>query len=320
MTDTRSLLALLLAAGLSLGASTTAAQTRPAEIVTLGTMAGPMANPLRAQPATLLRWSGGMILVDAGDGVVDQMAKAGIDSVPLRSLVITHIHADHIGGLFALLARRYQLMDPPITIYGPPGTRQLVDGLIGAMAPLVLTSPALPGMPPRNPADGVKVVEIADGADLTIEGIKVCAVANTHYGSATSASDPAQPQSLSLRFELPGRSIVVTGDTGPSERVAQLARGADVLVTTVLDLDAAVAAIRASRPQASEAFFAAARAHFAQHHLSPEAAGQLAASAGVGRLVLTHVGITPARMKAARQQLGHSWHGRIDFAHDLAAY
>jgi len=308
------LFAALLAPG-SVGAS-----TPEARIVTLGTMAGPMANPERSQPATLLQWPGGMILVDVGDAAVEQMARAGIDPVPLKSVIITHIHADHIGGLFALLTRRYQLMDPPITIFGPPGTRVMVNGLVAAMEPLKLTSPALPGVPLRNPGDGVKVVEFSDGADLTIEGVRVRTIANTHYLSGANAPDPALAQSLSLRFDFPGRSIVLTGDTGPSERLVQLARGADVLVSSILDLDAAVATIRASRPNAPPAFFETARAHFAQHHLSSEAAGSLAQAAGVGRVVFTHIGITPARMQAARSELARKWRGPVVFAHDLGAY
>lgn len=289
-------------------------------IVTLGTMAGPMANPARSQPATLLQWPGGMVLIDAGDGAVEQMARAGVDSVPLKSVIITHIHADHVGGLFALLTRRYQLMDPPVTIYGPPGTRAMVDGLLAAMEPLKLTSPALPGAALRDPAASVKVVEFGDGAELTIEGVRVRAIANTHYLSGGTAPDPARAQSLSLRFDLPGRSVVLTGDTGPSERLVELARGADVLVSSILDLDAAVATIRASRPKAPPAFFDAARAHFAQHHLGPEAAGRLAQAAGVKRLVLTHIGITPARMTAAKSELARTWRGPTVFARDLGAY
>jgi ribonuclease BN (tRNA processing enzyme) len=310
----------LLSAMLVAGLGAVHAKSQQPEIVTLGTMAGPMANPARSQPATLLHWAGGMILVDAGDGAVEQMARAEIDPVPLKTVIITHIHADHIGGLFALLTRRYQLMDPPITIYGPPGTQAMVAGLVAAMEPLKLTSPALPGAPLRLPADGVKVVEIGDGAELTIEGVPVRAVANTHYLSGSNAPDPAQAQSLSLRFALPGRSVVLTGDTGPSKPVIELARGADVLVSSILDLDAAVATIRASRPNAPPAFFEAARAHFAQHHLGPEAAGALAQSAGVKRVVFTHIGITPGRMKAAKAELQKTWKGPVVFAHDLGRY
>lgn len=309
--------AVLLSAALVTGLSTAQAKSLQPEIVTLGTMAGPMANPARGQPATLLRWASGMILVDAGDGTVEQMARAGINPVPLMSVIITHIHADHVGGLFALLSRRYQLMDPPITIYGPPGTQAMVAGLVAAMEPLKLASPALPGAPLRLPADGVKVVEISDGAELIIEGVPVRVVANTHYFSGGHGPDPSQAQSLSLRFDLPGRSIVVTGDTGPSAAVVNLARGVDVLVASILDLDAAVATIRASRPAAPEAFFTAAKAHFAQHHLSAASAGQLAQAADVGQIVFTHIGITPGRMAAAQVELAQHWHGPVVFAADL---
>lgn len=72
---------LLAAAALLVPAMAEGAPSVAPQIITLGTMAGPMASADRAQPATLLRWPGGMVLVDAGDGVTDQMAKAGIDPV-----------------------------------------------------------------------------------------------------------------------------------------------------------------------------------------------------------------------------------------------
>ncbi|MCA0371205.1 MAG: MBL fold metallo-hydrolase [Proteobacteria bacterium] len=302
------------------GIGTAQAKTPQSEIITLGTMAGPMANPLRGQPATMLRWSGGIILVDVGDGTIEQMARAGIDSVPLKNVVITHIHADHVGGLFALLSRRYQLMDPPITIYGPRGTEIMVNGLLAAMEPLKRTSPALPGAPVRIPSDSVRVVEIGDGSEFKIEDIMVRAVANTHYVKQGQVLNPEIDQSLSLRFELPGRSVVFTGDTGPSEAVIAIARGADVLVSSILDIDAAVAAIRTSRPKAPQAFFEAARLHFAQHHLSPREAGRLAQEAGVKRIIFTHIGITPDRMKAAQGELAQTWKGPVVFAHDFGRY
>ena len=193
-------------------------------------------------------------------------------------------------------------------------------GPAAATAPLRPRGPARPGAPLREPAASVRVVELDDGANLTIEGVRVRAVANTHYLSGSHAPDPALALSSSLRFDLPGRSVVLTGDTGPSEALIELARGADVLISSILDLDAAVATIRASRPDAPPAFFEAARAHFAQHHLSPEAAGRLAQAAGVKRVVFTHIGITPARMKTARAELALTWRGPAVFARDLGNY
>jgi ribonuclease BN (tRNA processing enzyme) len=113
---------------------------------------------------------------------------------------------------------------------------------------------------------------------------------------AGDGPDPSQAPSLSLRFDLPGRSVVLTGDTEPS---------------------AAVATIRASRLAAPEAFFTAAKVHFAQHHLSAASAGQLARAADVGRIVFTHIGITPGRMAAAQAEQAQHWDGLVVFAADL---
>ena len=141
-----------------------------------------------------------------------------------------------------------------------------------------------------------------------------------------SLSANPQPESVTVDHHVSRRvrQDLFIASTGLSlsvfARFRELARGADVLVSSILDLDAAVATIRASRPQAPPAFFEAARDHFSQHHLSPEAAGRLAQAAGVKRVVFTHIGITPARMKAARAQLARTWRGPVVFARDLGAY
>lgn len=319
----RSIIALLTACAVSIWPNTSSARTadRPAsQVITLGTMAGPLADPTRAQPATLLRWDGGMVLVDAGDGAAGQLAKAGVQLANLRSIVLTHVHADHTGGLYAILATRLQVMLPPITIYGPPGTRRLVSGLLTALAPLSELGLAMPGRPPRDPAASVKVVEIGDGSEVQVEGIKVRAATNSHYLMNGHSPDPSQAQSLSLRFELPGRSVAITGDTGPSQAVAALARDADVLVSEIIDVPETIAHLRANYPSFPEAAMAAAAAHFAEQHLIAAEVGKLARSSGVKRLVVTHIAMPRSALKAARRAIARHYQGPVDFAEDLNSF
>ena len=319
----RSIIVLLAACAVSIWPGTSIARTavRPAsQIITLGTMAGPLADPTRAQPATLLRWNGGMVLVDAGDGAAGQLAKAGIQLASLRTIVLTHVHADHTGGLYAILATRLQVMLPPITIYGPPGTQRLVSGLLAALAPLSELGLAMPGRPPRDPAAGVKVVEIGDGSEVQVEGVKVRAAANSHYLMNGHSPDPGQAQSLALRFELPGRSVVITGDTGPSEAVAALARDANVLVSEIIDVPETIAQLRASYPSFPEAAMAATASHFAQQHLIAAEVGKLAQGSGVKRLVITHIAMPRSALKAARRAIARHYKGPVDFAEDLNSF
>ena len=122
-----------------------AAQTPPAPApqapaaytwVTLGTMGGPMPRPGRNEPANLLLRKGEAHLIDTGDGAMTAMADAGADYPNLRTIWISHIHFDHLGGLFAVLGLRLQSRAVgPLTIYGPPGMKDIVNGLIAAMRP-----------------------------------------------------------------------------------------------------------------------------------------------------------------------------------------
>lgn len=76
--------------------------------VTLGTNAGPDIGSRRAQPANYLQYGDMILLVDAGDGAAEQLGKAGVRFGDVDAVLISHLHFDHIGGLFGFLGRRYQ--------------------------------------------------------------------------------------------------------------------------------------------------------------------------------------------------------------------
>ena len=74
-----------------------------------------------------------------------------------------------------------------------------------------------------------------DGLVYKDEVIRVTAAENAHY-ALMPAQSRREIKSYSYRIETPHGVIVFTGDTGPSDAVTQLAKGADVLVTEVQDL------------------------------------------------------------------------------------
>ena len=306
---------------LSAGAAT--AQERPhSEWITLGTQSGPTPRPTKSQPANLLHYGDQYILVDAGDGAAEQLAKAGVLLAAVRTVFISHMHFDHISGLFAILGLRYQLSNPPITVYGPVGTRKLVDGLVAAMQPFVdLGSGQMRGGR-MLPADYVSVVEISDGGTVQVGVAKITAIRNSHYSVPRESPSYKYP-SLSYRFDMPDRAIVYTGDTGPSAAVEKLAARADLLVSEVVDADYILAQIKAERPatppipgappEPSEATIH----HMRAEHLSPENVGLLAQHAGVAHLVLTHQELRPGRNRETVARVARNFKGAISLAKDL---
>jgi ribonuclease BN (tRNA processing enzyme) len=284
---------------------------------TLGTMGGPVADLRRSQPANLLHNDKQAVLIDSGDGTAEQLAKAGVELKTVRTVILSHLHIDHTGGLYALIAMRYQQHIPgQLLIYGPSGTKQTVDGLLAAQKPLSDLSVAENPRIEDLPASTVKVVEITDGSTFSIGSVKVTGATNSHYGSENTK----RYQSLSFRFDTPDRSIVYTGDTGPSSNVQRLARGADLLVSEIIDPDAELAKLKATR---SDIPFYAGRflkKHFEDEHLTADQAGLLAQRSGARELVLTHNALDDAGVNKARRTIASHFKGPIVFADDLDNY
>jgi ribonuclease BN (tRNA processing enzyme) len=259
------------------------------QFIVLGSHGGPVSDRNRSQPANALVVGQRVYLVDAGVGAVQQLARAGISLAAVSGVFISHIHIDHTGGLFAVLGLRHQMGLPgKITIYGPPGIKAMVDGLISAVVPEAESGYGVPGEDYLPPQNTVEVVEVRDGARIKLQDLSVSVAENTHYSFAKGSDMDRRFASLSFRFDLPARSIVYTGDTGPSDAVTNLARGADLLVTELADPKfAAVFVTPGPGPQPKRA--REMHEHMVNHHISPDQVGQMAAKAKVKRIVITHL-------------------------------
>lgn len=313
----RTLLAACASAMLAL--PTAAAPPAPAlSFTTLGTNSGPIPRKDRSEPANLIRYGDQLILADVGDGAAEQLAKAGVGIDQVQTVLISHLHFDHTGGLFAFLALRYQTSGPnPVTIYGPPGTRETVTRLFAAMEPggHAIQTMRMAG----GPDAGVKVVEIDDGATFSAGDVKITATDNSHYVTLKSPAQP-RPVSLSFRFDAPGRSILYTGDTGPSAKVEQLCKGVDLLVSEMMDPALAIARIKVNRPGGPPAIYDLVEDHFRREHLSPTEVGKLAKACGAKTVVATHNSLERDELAGARKAIAAEFKGRIVLAEDLQTF
>ena len=259
-------------------------------LILLGTAGGPTIRLRRSEPASLLVVDGSAYLIDAGVGSLHNLVAAGFRAGDINDIFITHHHLDHDGGLADII--QYSSFDQrqaDVGIYGPSGTQTMLKATLQYMSiwRRVFSSEGLIKAP--DPSTVYHASDINQpGVIYEDAKIKVTAAENTHYqlippGSASYGLD----RSFAYRFDTPDRSIVFTGDTGPSDAVTKLAQGADVLVTEVINVPATIRFAMANIPST-----AATRDHIAQHmrleHMTPEEIGKMAAAARVKMVVLTH--------------------------------
>jgi ribonuclease Z len=266
------------------------------EVMFLGT-GGSAPSAARAPSATVLRREGDILLVDCGEGTQRQLLRSTLGLSEIDLIAFTHYHGDHVLGLPGLL-KTYDLhgRQRPLTLVGPPGLR----GLLQAFAPFV-----------GRLGYELEVHELRDGDEVERDGYRLVPRAVRHRGPATAwalvedgrpgvfdaglADELGVPhgpeRGALLRGEAvtladgrtidpaqlvgparTGRSVVLTGDTVPSDAVVELAHRADLLV--------------------HEATFVAADAERAREtqHSTAGGAALIALEAGVRLLALTHLG------------------------------
>lgn len=295
------------------------AAEQPANVfITLGTAGGPEGEANRSQPANALLVGNDLYLVDAGDGTAGQLKKAGLRLPQVRGIFLSHNHFDHTGGMLAILGLRMQLNAyEPLSIYGPPGTKTFIEGLLAGMEP---AREAAYGMPGRSWTANVEVIELVDEAIIELDGLEVTVAENTHFKIPENSGAAEKAKSLSFRFDMDDRSIVYTGDTGPSEAVEKLARNADILVSEMMDIPAVLDAIRVVNPNMPQQQLDGIEWHFRAHHVLPHQVGEMAANAGVDQVVVTHMvpNIENEEMAARyRTEISKTFDGKIVIASDL---
>jgi ribonuclease Z len=265
------------------------------DVVFLGT-AGSMPTAQRAPAAMLVRRGGDKLLFDCAEGTQRQLLRSAVGLLELEEVFVTHFHADHILGLpgmfktFALRGREL-----PLAIYGPRGLVDLLGSLkrvVGRLSYEVKVVELEPGDVLQRhgyrlatfdvahgvPALGWSLIESNRPGRFDVEGADALGVPNgPQRGALQRGEEVALPDGRTvtpadvLGPPRPGRKLVITGDTGPTEGIVEAAWGAEVLVTEATFADE-------ERNRAEET----------KHQTATQAA-EVAQRAGVGLLALTHL-------------------------------
>jgi ribonuclease BN (tRNA processing enzyme) len=173
-------------------------------------------------------------LVDLGPGVVRRAMAAyqkgvkGLHFSHLKTAFITHLHSDHTVGYPDFIFTPWVVgRTGPVEVYGPDGIKAMTGHILAAWKEdiRIRTEGMEKDFPEHNDTGyKVNVHEIKPGIVYRDQNVTVKAFAVAH-GEV--------PHAFGYRFETPDRTIVVSGDTSPSQAVIDNCNGCDVLIHEV---------------------------------------------------------------------------------------
>jgi len=250
------------------------AQRARTRLILLGTGGGPRPRKESSGAAQVIVADGAAYVIDCGDGVARQLAFAGVPLTSLRHIFLTHQHSDHNADYGNLIWLAWASgLSSRVDAWGPPPLDEMTTLFLQMNAYDISTRISNEGRVPLAPL--VHVHELREGGEvMRDERLRVTAALVDH---------PPVVPAFGYRFDAADRSIVISGDTTPSERLIELAKGADVLVHSALYVPA-VDRLVARVPNAP-----ALKASIIAHQTSAEDAGRVAQAAGVRTLVLSHL-------------------------------
>ncbi|HUJ40637.1 MAG TPA: MBL fold metallo-hydrolase [Candidatus Acidoferrales bacterium] len=265
---------------------------------------GPELQDKRASSSYLI-WQDGRarVLVDAGGGSALRFGESGAQMSQLDVILFSHFHVDHSADFPALIKSSwFEDRSRPLPIYGPPGndfmpsTTEFVADFFGPTRGVYrylseLLAPEEKGsykMQPHNVVAGSSPAVVFRSDGLSISAVRVI------HGAV-----PA----LAWRVELAGKVIVFSGDTnGDGPGLPRLASGADLFVAHNAVPEGATGVER-------------------RLHMPPSVIGQIAATAGVKKLVLSHRMLRTLGKEAQTEaEIRKRYSGPLSFANDLDCF
>lgn len=171
-------------------------------------------NGGRFNTSFLLTYEQEHVLIDCGASTLISLKKEGIDVSNISTIVISHFHGDHFGGLpFILISALYEL--PPnqeLTIVGPAGVQEKTMSLLQAM---------YPGTVEQVDKLKLRFVAFNQEGSLIIDDKKITALPVAH-------SPDSCPHGV--RLEWHDRVIAFSGDTSWSDSLIALSKNADIFI------------------------------------------------------------------------------------------
>jgi ribonuclease BN (tRNA processing enzyme) len=286
------------------------------QIVLLGT-GTPLPDPDRSGPATAIVVNGTPYLVDMGAGVVRRAKAAVIDKgiaalepPNFRVVFVTHLHSDHTVGYADLFLTPWIYgRRVPLEVYGPPGIKAMTEHLMEAYRADFDTRT-------KEHGQGLYTVgSFPEGHRVNAHEVRAGVVYKDANVTVTAFPTKHALESYGYRFDTPDRSIVISGDTAPTQATIDACRGCDVLIHEVQTLE-----WLANRPDF--------QSYAARYHTTTVQLAELASQAKPRLLILHHASMVqrpavhPKRSspEGLLSEMSSRYSGHVVVGRDLDVY
>jgi ribonuclease BN (tRNA processing enzyme) len=174
----------------------------------------------RFQTCIHLQSGASQLLLDCGASSLIAMRRFGVDPQAIDTVILSHLHGDHFGGVpFLILDGQFKRRTRPLIVAGPPGVEARVREAMEVF---------FPGSTRVERKFETRFVELADRAPVEVGPVRVTGFAVVHASGAPP---------FALRVAAEGKTVSYSGDTEWTESLIDAARGADLFIAEALFYD-----------------------------------------------------------------------------------
>jgi ribonuclease Z len=253
----------------------------------------------RFGPSTLVEAGPDKFLFDAGRGASQRLAQINVPWQSVDGVFLTHLHSDHVVGFPDLWLTGWILgpgRNSPLPVWGPRGTKDMMAHLQRAYRYDVRVRIENERVAPGGAI--IQTQDIREGVVYEKGGVRVTAFEVDH--------GPVKP-AFGYRVDYSGHSVVLSGDTRPSEKLIEYARGTDVLIHEVF-IPATLDRLGLPTERAQR---------IVDFHTTPEQAGEVFTSVHPKLAVYSHVCLPTATDEEMLASTRKTYEGPLEIGEDL---
>lgn len=271
------LLFILIITAMNTNAQRDFSDSETTKVILLGT-GNPNPSPFQSGCSVMILVNDTPYVVDFGPGLIRKAAAltpkyggklTNLKISEIKRAFLTHLHSDHTTGYPDLILTPWVMgRNEPLEVYGPEGTNKLTKYILKAYEEDIRYR--LYGAESSNDR-GWRVNShefMKEGIVYQDDNVKVEAFPVTHG---------TWPNAWGFRFTTPDKTIVISGDTTPNEKVIEYAKGADILIHEVYS--------KAAFDKRSES----SKNYHSKQHTSTYELGDIANKSNPGVVVLYHI-------------------------------